>query len=307
MHLRAMLFNAVRRSPALRRAIAALLLPLTAGCATVPYRCGTTYADPRAGPPLAPEAQIVRGRPHWLLDRSDCIWPGSWLGKLVLWDRRVDNHAIRPETEAVLRRYLEINELRQVQVRLNAYHVRDEWRRLVHNRSVGAGWRYTLGVLSWLQYTLLPGRFFGGDHFNPYTNTIHLYSDIPAIAVHEAGHAKDFADRRWKGTYAFLYVLPLVSLYHEARATNDALGYLLAEESPALQREGYRILYPAYGTYLGGGLGDFVPVFGTGVYVAAIVGGHVLGRFQSSAIADPPRPAPGPTPTDGAREAESAR
>jgi len=287
--------NGIRGS-ALRGALAAALLSLAGGCATAPYRYGVSYADPRAGPPLTAEEQIVRGRPHWLLDRSDCIWPGSWLGKLVLWDRRVDNHAIGPETEAVLRRYLDANELRHVKVRLNAYHVGDEWRRLVGNRSVGAGWRYTLGVLSWLQYTLLPGRFFGGDHYNPYTNTIHLYSDIPAIAVHEAGHSKDFADRRWKGTYAFLYLLPLVSLYHEAQATNDALGYLRDAESPALQREGYRILYPAYGTYLGGGFGDFVPVFGTGVYVAAIVGGHVLGRFQAGEISEAPAPAAEPLP-----------
>lgn len=282
-----------------------MLLPLAAGCATTPYRYGTTYADPRAGPPLAPEEQIVRGRPHWLLDHSDCIWPGSLLGKLVLWDWRVDSHTISPETEAVMRRYLEANELRHVKVRLNAYHVRDEWRRLVNNRSVGAGWRYTFGVLSWLQYTLLPGRFFGGDHYNPYTNTVHLYSDIPAVAVHEAGHAKDFANRKWKGTYAMIYILPLVALYHEAQATNDALGYLRAEEPPELQREGYRILYPAYGTYLGGGAGQFVPVFDAGLYLAAVVGGHVVGRIQAAGIADPP-PLVEPAPTADVSEARGA-
>lgn len=42
---------------------------------------------------------------------------------------------------------------------------------------MGWGWRYSIGMLSWLQYTLLPGRLFGGDHYNPYSNTISLYSD----------------------------------------------------------------------------------------------------------------------------------
>ena len=260
-------------------------LLLGSGCATVPYRYGVTYSDPRLPPePLAAEP-IVRGRPNRLLDASDWIWPGSWLGKLVLWDRRVDSHKIGEETELVMRRYLQANELEHVQVRLNAWHVRDEWRRLRRNRSVGAGWRYTLGVLACLQYTILPGRFFGGDNYNPYTNTINLYSDIPAIAVHEGGHAKDFTNRRWKGTYAAAYIIPLVNLYHEALATGDALGYLRAEESPELQYEGYRVLYPAYGTYLGGGIGEFVPPMDTGIYAAGVIGGHVLGRIRGSRVA----------------------
>ncbi len=271
------------------RGYAAAVFLLTCGCATQPYRYGVAYNDPRLAdvPPLTPENQIVRGRPDWLLDRTDYIWPGSLLGKLVLWDRRVDSHEIDEQTEAVIRRYLEVNRLEHVKVRLNAYHVRDEWRRLIHNRSVGWGWRYTLGMLSWLQYTLLPGRIFGGDHYNPYTNTIHLYSNIPAVAVHEGGHAKDFAGRRWKGTYAFVYSIPFVALYHEARATNDALGYLHAEENPALQREGYRILYPAYGTYLGGSTESPLPLADPTLYIGAVLGGHVLGRLHASGISDP--------------------
>ena len=259
---------------------------MATGCATVPYRHGVTYIDPRLTHQTPPEQQIVRGRPYKWLDRSDWIWPGSWLGKLVLWDRRVDNHQIGDETEEVMRRYLEANELAYVKVRLNAYHVGDEWKRLVANKSVGAGWRYTIGVIGWLYYTVLPGRFFGGDHYNPYSNTIHLYSDIPAIAVHEGGHAKDFADRKWKGSYAFAYMIPFVNLYHEAVATSDALGYLLAEESPDLQREGYVIMYPAYGTYVGGNIGQLVPVLNVWMYGAAVIGGHILGRVEAGRIPD---------------------
>ena len=40
-------------------------------------------------------------------------------------------------------------------------------------------------------YTIFPGRVFGGDRYNPFTNTINLYSDHPSIALHEAAHAKD--------------------------------------------------------------------------------------------------------------------
>ncbi len=269
----------VRLMKQLRNLCLSLVLALMGlGCATVPYREGLTWDDPRLTAIPPPEPQIVRGRPHRVLDASGWIWPGSLMGKLVLWDRRVDNHRIGPETEAALQRYLLVNRIEHVKVRLNAYHVRDEWRRLRANRSVGAGWRYTLGVLGWLQYTVLPGRFFGGDHYNPYSNTINLYSDIPAIALHEGGHAKDFANRRWKGSYAAIYMIPLVNLYHEAQATSDALGYLLAFEREALQAEGYHVLYPAYGTYVGGGISTFAPPLDLGLYAAGVIGGHVAGR-----------------------------
>lgn len=198
----------------------------------------------------------------------------------------MDNHQIDAQTEEVLFRYLELNELAHVKVRLNQYAPRDEFRRTIKNRSVGVGWRYTIGILAWLEYTLLPGRFFGGDNYNPYSNTINLYSGIPAIALHEGGHAKDFAERKWKGFYAFSYAIPFVNLYHEALASNDALGYLMAHESNELQREGYRIMHPAYGTYIGGNLTILNPELGLPVFAGAVVGGHITGRVVRPPLID---------------------
>ncbi len=258
---------------------------LGGGCATVPYREGITFDDPRLPAEPLGDTQIVRGRPNRVLDASDWIWPGSWLTKLVLWDRRADNHKIGDETEAVLTRYLAVNELEYVKVRLNQYAPRQEFRRIVANKSMNAGWRYTIGMISWLQYTLLPGRFFGGDHYNPYSNTISLFSDIPAIAVHEGGHAKDFANRKWKGTYAFVYVIPFVNLYHEALASNDALGYLEAHENAQATYEGYRIMHPAYGTYVGGNFSLLAPTYELPIFAGTVLTGHLTGRL----IAERPR------------------
>lgn len=140
-------------------------------------------------------------------------------------------------------------------------------------------------MVAWLQYTAFPGRFFGGDHYNPYANSINLYSDIPAIAVHEGGHTKDFSGRKWKGTYAFAYQIPFVNLYHEARASNDALGYLREHENYVLQREGYRIMHPAYGTYIGSNISQWVSVdIGYAVYGAAVIGGHITGRVRGATL-----------------------
>ena len=262
-----------------------MALLFVTGCASVPYRQGVSFDDPQLITVAPDELEIVRGRPHALLDAADWIWPGSLLSKLVLWDWRVDRHEIGNETERVVRSYLTVNQLPRVKVRLNQYAPGDELLRTIRNRSVGAGWRYTLGMVAWLQYTAFPGRFFGGDHYNPYANSINLYSDIPAIAVHEGGHAKDFSGRKWKGTYAFSYLIPFVNLYHEARASNDALGYLREHENYVLQREGYHIMHPAYGTYIGSNISQWVSVdIGYAVYGAAVIGGHITGRVRGATL-----------------------
>jgi len=227
------------------------------GCATVPYERYPTIA-PYNPPMLHPgEEQFERGRPHKVLDTAGWIW--GIPSKILLWNLSVDNHRISESTEETLRTYLRDNGLDQVKVRLNAYSMADEWARLFRNRSVGAGWRYTLGVLTVAMYTALPGRFFGGDHYNPYTHTLNIYSDHQSIVIHEGAHAKDFSRRKYRGTYAAIRNIPGVPLYQEAVATNDALGYLKVREDVEAQKDGYKILYPAYSTYIGGAIAQWLP------------------------------------------------
>ena len=185
------------------------LLCLTGCRALPPLAIDATqlYDSPRL---IDDQPQIQRGEPRKVIDTVGWIW--GIPSKLLLWDRRVDSHHISAETEVAIADYLEYNQLSSVRVRLNQYRPGEDWRRLTRNQSVGAGWRYTFGALSVLGETLIPGRVFGGDHFNPFTNTVHIYSDVPAIALHEGAHAKDFARRRWKGTYAAVYMLPIVPL-----------------------------------------------------------------------------------------------
>ena len=120
--------------------------------------------------------------------------------------------------------YLEENNLPHVKVRANQYAPLKDWKRLTQNKTVAWPWRYTLGTLSVAGETILPGRIVGGDHFNPFTQTVHLYSDIPAVALHEAAHAKDFTRRTYQGTYAAAYLF--VPLWHETLASPDGFAYL---------------------------------------------------------------------------------
>jgi len=275
-------------------ALSVMALTLAGGCASVPYEYGKDL-EVSSVLRLSPgEAQFERGNPHEFLD-----WIGhhvvSLPSKLILWNWNVANHNISTETEEVLKQYLNDNDLPSVKVRLNDYSPGDEWRRLAKNRSVGGGWRFTFGALSVIYYTILPDRFFaglfGGDSYNPYTNTIHLYSDHPAIALHEAGHAKDFAGEDDKGLYSALGLLPIVPLIQESRATSDALGYVIDKGMVKEEEEAYKILYPAFGSYIPSGVFgiayDYIRFEGGVdiiVNVVSIVTGHVVGRIEADEV-----------------------
>ena len=263
------------------------------GCATVPYH-PTSAADYSGNYPHATDRpEVVVGRPSPILDASDWYWPLSLLSKLLLWNGKVDSHEISEETIEAAVAFCQEHELGDVIIRVNAYSVGDEWRRTFRNENIGPIWRYPLGFLAWLQYTALPGRFFGGDNYNPYSNTINLYSDLKPIALHEAGHAQDFACRKDKGLHGFLYIVPFVNLYHEAVASSTALSYIETYKPVDEQKQACRLLYPAYGSYMGGNLGEYV--FASAyypVYLGSIAVGHVVGIVRAASLPQPNGPGP---------------
>ncbi len=279
---------------ALYFAVSVLVLAAIGGCASVPYEYGAGLEGSDVLKLAPDESQVERGNPHEFLD-----WVGhnivSLPSKIILWNWKVANHNISTETEEILKQYLADNDLHNVKVRLNDYSPGGEWRRLVKNRSVGGFWRFTFGAISVSVYTILPDRFFagliGGDSYNPYTNTIHLYSDHPAIALHEAAHAKDFAGEDDKGLYAAMRLLPIVPLIQESRATSDALGYLADRNMIKEEEEAYRILYPAFGTYIPSGIFgaayDYIPLDDGVMLITnaiSIVTGHVVGGAKADEV-----------------------
>lgn len=273
--------------------VAAVLL-VAAGCANVPYRFGNQIEDLSTLRLRPGEAQIEAGRPVAFVDGLG-HYVVSLPTKLLLWNWRVENHHITPETQAALEQYLDANGLHNVKVRLNQYAPGAEWSRLFRNHGIGPVWRYTLGVISVAYYTILPGRVFGGDDYNPFTNTINIYSDLPVICLHEGGHAKDFTSRShdFRGWYSFMSVLPLVDLYQEAMATGDAIGYLQAHHFTGDEQAAYRVLYPAYCTYLAADALVFIPVeqwVAEATVFVAVIPGHIVGRIRAANVEEAPAP-----------------
>jgi len=227
--------------------------------------------------------QIEQGRPIPPLDALN-HYLLSLPTKVLLWNWRVLDHQLADGDRAILEHYLKLNRLTAVKVRHNAYAPIDELRRLIQNREVGAPYRYTLGLVTWLQYTLLPDRVLagvpfigGGDHFNPFSNTIHLYSSDLGVALHEAGHAKDYLQHESKGTsFIMPRLLPGIDLLQEANASADAIRYLYCVGNSAAELRAYRTLIPAYSTYIAG-------YFEGGLVVSLplVLAGHVSGRLQA--------------------------
>ena len=96
------------------------------------------------------------------------------------------------------------------------------------------------------------------------------------MALHEAGHVHDFASRRFKGTYASIRIIPFVDLYQEYKASAEAIGYLKEIHDHSAELDAYKVLYPAYGTYVGSYL---FPLIGS---AAGALLGHVVGRSASA-------------------------
>jgi hypothetical protein len=215
------------------------------GCAATPYRYGGDYFTDCDAPLKPNECQVERGSRRPILDGVG--WVVGVPAKILMLNHRIDNHNVSEETEADLKEYLACNSLAKVKVRINEYDPCGEWHRLGENKSVAWPIRYTVGTLSVLGYTLLPGRVFGNDNYNPFTNTISLYSDVPAAAIYQGGAAKDYAQHNYKGMYALARVLPGVGLiWHEAHASSDTIGYLLENGTSQEVKEGYRTVYPSY-------------------------------------------------------------
>jgi hypothetical protein len=258
---------------------------LSGGCASGPYQFGRGWQDAQCATCSPQEAasqlEIAEGRPDKFVDSVG--WVIGIPGKLLLWDRRVNNHCITPETTEAVARYLEQNQVKDACLRINQYAPGEEWVRLTTNREVGAGWRYTLGTLSLVGYTLLPGRLFGGDHYNPYTNSVYIYSDVPALLLESAAYAKDVHSREYPGTYAAVNQLPVVSMWHDTVNTKDALAYLQATGNPDQQAEGIKILYPYYGSQMGGAVASVV---GAGFLfpIGGAIVGHLSGCTQTSGL-----------------------
>ncbi len=210
------------------------------------------------------DISIARGKPRPVIDGLGKVF--GIPNQIALGNPRVDNHSISYETEQQVAQYLRDQQLDFVLVRANQYDPVGEWKRMVANKNIRPVWKLTAGNYNLLKYTLLPGRITGGDWYNPYSETLNLYSDVAPLAVSTAAYAQDVQSRINPGAYAALKEIPGVGLKHDTTATMLAIDWY-AQQHPDQLESAENILYPNYGASWGGQIGAFLPY------------GEVLGRL----------------------------
>jgi len=141
-----------------------------------------------------------------------------------------------------------------------------------------------------LCYTVAPGRIFRRDSFNPFTNTVSLYSDIPSLALEQAAYAKDVRQRTYPGTYAAVQDLPFVGLWHESLSKEDVFTYLDVYGTPQERREADYVLCPQMGAEIGGEIGGVLPEACFLPSLAGAAVGHVVGRTRGERHLDQVQP-----------------
>lgn len=236
--------------------------------------------EPERLPPVEPPTvEVEYGAERPIIDGVG--WVFGIPRKVLLWDQRADNHAVSDETVSEVASYLHDRGVTDVKVRVNQYAPWEEWKRLTTNRNVGAGWRYTVGAWKCLEYTIVPGRLFGRDQYNPYTNSIYLYSDMPSLGLAESAYAKDVQNRRYPGTYATVQTLPIVAMWHETLATGEVLQYVSIRGSSEEREKIRRDLYARYGLELGGEFSRVLPDGSLLFPVVGAIGGHGAATVQN--------------------------
>lgn len=253
---------------------------LLTGCHSISQQGGAdrfSYRDPATG------IQVERGRPNAVVDGIG--WVAGIPNKLAIWDSRADNHDVSPKTERAVARYAKRRGLNGTLLRVNQYDPIGEWERLTANDRVSPGWRYTFGTYNHLKYVLVPGRIFGGDWYNPYTDTTHIYSDIAPLAISRTAYGKDIREQDLPGTYAVTQEIPFVSLISTTKANTETLAYTKQYGSTAEIAEAQRVLAPDYGGSWGGQLASFVPFGAPLGRLAGAAVGHATNKVRGQSTA----------------------
>ncbi|MCR9197308.1 MAG: hypothetical protein NXI04_01565 [Planctomycetaceae bacterium] len=254
------------------------------GCTDGVEGCGrVSHRSSRSGL----EGGFVRGQKNILLDGTG--WVMGIPSKILLWNSKVDSHDVSPEVERALRQYLAANGLTDVKVRVNQYDPVGEWKRLLTNRAIHPAFKYTVGAWAVSKYTLIPGRLFGADEYNPFTQSISLYSDRASLALREGAHAKNAIESRYPGLWASSMYVPGSPMWVDTLSTREVIRYTKQTGNRKLEREAYLVLFPAFGSRLGSSATLFLDAgAGQAAQGSLALVGHAVGRTMAFRVSDTP-------------------
>lgn len=182
----------------------------------------------------------------------------------------------REETQHYIQQYLQKSNLENTTVRVGHTRILRDLYRLVSDKKlkdISLAGRLLLGI----PYTLIGGlisKLTRSDMYNPFTKTANIYSDVPAIALHELGHAQDYQNKGYPTLYSLARYLTPAMLYQEYKASAIA-DKALPEEK---KWQTGRYLVPAFGTYIYEPLQTLAKI----PFIPFMLGAHIIGNTYSA-------------------------
>lgn len=223
---------------------------LTSGCIQKTYRYGIANQELLATLPQTPNLIAVGGN-HPRIDSIERTvqYPAKVFRKWFPSSKPAEEPAaLRLQAVQSATDYLDDNGLNGVYVDVREYNPGGQWNRLQNNRSISPFWKYTGGTLNHVGYCVLPGRAFGRDSYNGFTNTLSINSTSPANSLLQAGYVKKLYDQQYPGTYLTANLLPILPLFRDSAVASDVLTYTRVKEQWQLEKE----LLPQVYAQLGG-------------------------------------------------------
>jgi hypothetical protein len=261
------------------RAVSLLLMVLclfTSGC-KAGSKCYRELASREELRKSAPPVTFEYGTPNAVFDSVRTV--AELPARLMTGGRLKVDHLPSQETQEVIADYMQHNQLTDVPVKINQYRPWQEWQRLRANQNINPCWKYTAGTVSMAVYTFLPGRVFGRDEYNAFTDSLYINSGRLTDSLHAAAYAKDVHNREAPGTYASVNLLPVVALWKTTRAVNDVVGYAQACESWELESGVYRDQYPQVAVKTVAPASFFLtPIGNVAMAVSGGAVGYIVGR-----------------------------
>jgi hypothetical protein len=278
-----------RRSRSIRFAIVASFLVQVSGCVQSSYRYGVSNVDLLPYLPQGPNV-VTLGGEHPRLDviERTVAYPRKWIRKWVPWLPKEELKSSEEKCASALEsatEYLDDNNLSGVYIDVREYDPQEQWRRLRSNDRIAPIFKYTGGTLRHVRYCILPGRVFGFDSYNAYTNTLCIDSASEASAVFHAGYVKKLYAEKYPGIYMAANWLPIVPLWRDAVVSSDVLTYARSQQDWRLEKQLYPELYGRLAGDVVAQATSFVPAVAFYTRPVITQTGKVTGRLAGRAVA----------------------
>ncbi len=158
-------------------------------------------------------------------------WVGSMPAKLILINTHVGTSVGNLTAASV---YLQLKtdpKLTDMTIRLNHINPWEDAVSMFTRPEIAAKYPFLMRLLNFAEdfFGEIGLAFVRGDAYGSGANVAVLYSDVPAVALHELGHAKDYANKKNKWTrsiYELATLIPGMQLWKEAYASHYAFDNL---------------------------------------------------------------------------------